>query len=163
MYLANYAQWEDRSSLHTLPLSSEAIWIPTSSGEKAGNRRTQATPPSRCSTGDRSQQTPRTPWLRQNHFCLQKAVLDAMFPYGFAAMAGLSQTLPAECWRLWLKESIFYSHNQTLSVVLPAETSWRPWAGHLCTGSMLFVSLLLPGSFPYNKALEFTVLLQQNT
>lgn len=78
-----------------------------------------------------SQQAPRTPWLRQTLY-LQKAVLDAMLPYGFAAMIGLSQsqTLPAECCRLWLKESIFYSHNQMLPVVLPAETDQRAWVGH---------------------------------
>lgn len=78
-----------------------------------------------------SQQAPRTPWLRQTLY-LQKAVLDAMLPYGFAAMIGLSQsqTLPAECCRLWLKESMFYSHNQMLPVVLPAETDQRAWVGH---------------------------------
>lgn len=53
-----------------------------------------------------------------------------MLPYGFAAMMGLSQTLPAYCCRLWLKESIFYSHNQMLPVVLPAETDWRAWVGY---------------------------------
>lgn len=86
-----------------LPFSS---WDAPSSGEKVGNRRKRATPLSPCSTGGTSQQTPRTPWLRQDHFSLQKAVLDVMLPYGFAAMMGLSQTLPAERCRLWLKESI---------------------------------------------------------
>lgn len=129
---------------------------------KSRQQKDTSNPPSPCSTGGKSQQTPRTPWLRQNHFCVQKAVLDVMLPYGFAVMAGLSQTFPAECWRLWLKESIFYAHNQTLSVVLPAETAWRAWAGHFCTGSVLFLFLLLPGSSPCNKGLEFTVLLQQN-
>lgn len=45
-----------------------------------------------------------------------------MLPYGFAAMMGLSQTLPAEHCRLEFKESIF--HSQMVPVLLPEGTDW---------------------------------------
>lgn len=81
-----------------------------------------------------------------------------MLPYGFAAMMGLSQTLPAEHCRLEFKESIF--HSQMVPVLLPEGTDWV-----VCflTGSTLPLFCLLPGNSPSNTTLDLTVLLHQTT
>lgn len=135
-----------RSSLHMLPFSNKTIWVPTLFLLRcSGNRRTRSTPlPG--STAGRSQQASRITWHKQNHFCLLKAVLD-----GFAAMMGRSQTLPAERFRLWLKESVFNSYNQMLSVVVPLETDCKAWVGH--SGSTPRHFPLSPGYFLSNNTL----------
>lgn len=68
-----------------LPLSSKAIWVPTffflrcsKLRRKSRQQKDKSNPLSPCSTGGMSRQAPRTPWLRQNHFHLQKAGLDVM-------------------------------------------------------------------------------------
>lgn len=78
-----------------------------STGEKAGNRSTRS--PSRPAVeADEPADTQST--LAQTETLLSlMTVLDVMLPYGFAAMMGLSQALPAEHCRLWFKESIFHS------------------------------------------------------
>lgn len=98
-------------------------------GEKKQPQKDKRKPLSLSSRGgDEPAGTQNT--LAQTNTLLQKAVLDVMLPYAFAVMMDVSQTLPAERCRLWLKESIFYSHNQMLPVVLPAETDWRAWVGY---------------------------------
>lgn len=132
---AIYAQWEKKSSLHKLLLSSKAIRVSFSLlicsklRRKKQPQKDKRKPLSLSSRGgDEPAGTQNT--LAQTNTLLQKAVLDVMLPYAFAVMVDLSQTLPAERCRLWLKESIFYSHNQMLPVVLPAETDWRAWVGY---------------------------------
>lgn len=138
-------------------------WDAPSSGEKAGNRRTRATPSRPAAQEGRAGRHPEPPGADRITSIFKKQVWMWLLPYGFAAVLGPSQTLPDERCRLWLKESLSYSHNQMLPVVLPAETDWRAWFGHSCTGSTLFLFPLSPESFPSNHPLELTVLLQQTT
>lgn len=132
-------------------------WDAPSSGEKAANKRTRATLSHPVAEEGWAS---RHSWLRQNHFYLPKADLDVMLPYGFAAMMGLSQTLPDECCRLWLTESIFCSHNQIFPVIPPSRDRLKAWVGHSCTDSTLFFFFMSPGNFSSNNALKLTLLLQ---
>lgn len=81
-----------------------------------------------------------------------------MLPYGFAAVMGLSQTLPAEHCRLEFKESIF--HSQMVPVLLPEGIHWV-----VCfhTGSTLRHFCLLPGNSASNTTLDLTVMLHETT
>lgn len=145
--------------------SHQSFFIPLGklqAEEKNRPQKDKRKPLSLSSRGGKSQQAPRTPWLRQT-LHLQKAALDVMLPYGFTAMMGLSQTLPAECCRLWLEESISYSHNRCSQWCSQQRQTGKPGMDTPTTGSTLFLFFLSPGNFLSSRTTELTVLLQQTT
>lgn len=150
-------------SLYVLPLSTKASWVPTSfllrcsqHRRKTGNRSTRA-PSCPAVQADEPADTQST--LAQTETLLSlMTVLDVMLPYGFAAMMGLSQALPAEHCRLWFKESIFHS----------VCSQWCSQQGQtaepgLYTPTLAHLFSLSPGNSLSNNTMELTVLLQLTT
>lgn len=134
--------------------------------EKESKRRRKSRQPkdksyplSPCSRGRMSQQAPRTPRLRQNYFCLQKAVLDVMLPCALLR------------WWGWAKRSQLNAagcgSKRAFSTPTTKCLQWYPsrdrleslgWTPLHSLNTVPF--LLSPGNFPSNNTPELIVLLQ---